>query len=404
VTGPHDPKQQARRQAEACIRCGACMTVCPVYRAGRREELSTRGKLAIIRAMEKGDLRADRELVRSLGSCLLCGRCTSSCPSSVQGAEGIQAARAALATEVGAPLFKRLVLQFILPEPGRMDLAVQAGRVALKGVPASSGLNLRLSRLEKLHKIPQPSNQPFLGGAPLEVPGPKGAESVGLFVGCVGNYLRPALMEKAVRLLSERFTVLIPQDQGCCGLPAVGAGLDGAAEKLARRNLSLFASLGADHIVTTCSSCLHAMVHDWPRLHEATWVKRLVSTAVEISQVLAGEPEQLKDRALSKELVAVHDPCHLSSGMGITSEPRRMLQVAGVNLVEMEGPDQCCGGGGLFSLNEPELSREIFAPREEAFLKSGARVLATSCSGCWLQWLQGLREGVNVVHPVELIR
>lgn len=401
---PPDPKKLVRRQTDACIKCGACMTVCPVYRAGRREELSPRGKLAIIRAKEQGGLRADLELVRSLGHCLLCGRCTANCPSSVQGAEGIQAARTALASEVGVPLVKRLVLENILPEPGRMNLAAQAGRMALKGILASSGLSWRLPHLKKLHKIPQPSNQPFLSGAPLKVPGPKGAESVALFIGCVGNYLRPVLMEKAVNLLSECFTVLIPQGQGCCGLPALGAGLDGAAGKLAWRNLSLFASLEANHIVTTCGSCLHAMVHEWPRLIDAPWVNGLVSTAVEISQVLSGEPEQLTGRALNQEPVAVHDPCHLGSGMGTTSEPRRMLQAAGVKLVDMEGANQCCGGGGLFSLNEPELSQKIFTPREEALLKSGARVLATSCSGCWLQWRQGLSDSVKVVHPVELLR
>ena len=389
------------QKAETCTRCGSCMTVCPVYRAGRREELVARGKLNLIRAAAQGDLEPDRTLVQTLSRCLLCGRCSQNCPSEVAADQLIQAGRAALAQRLGAPFVKKLLLEKMLPHPQRLDMAARAGRLARAAVPQSSGLNLRL--LEGVEKLPPPASRPFLHQAPRQVNGPKGAPRLALFVGCVGNYLRPELMQKALKLLSRRYTVLIPPDQGCCGLPAAAAGLDQVATQLARRNLASLTACQADLVVTTCGSCLHALVELWPRFLPDQKAGKLAGRAREISQLLAEQPGLTPHPGRPGGPVAVHDPCHLGAGLGITAEPRRVLESAGLDLVEMEGADLCCGGGGMFSLNEPELSQQVFQPRAQAFNQAGAAVLATSCSGCYIQWRRGLNKNIPVLHPIELL-
>ncbi len=398
----HSPLLQAvGQEAETCTRCGSCMTVCPVYRAGRREELVARGKLNLMRAAARGELEPDPALVQILSRCLLCGRCAANCPSEVASDRLIQAGRAALAQSLGTPFVKRLLLEKMLPHPQRLEMAARAGRLARAAVPPSSGLNLRL--LEDAQKLPPPAARPFLRQAPRQLNGPKGAPRLALFIGCVGNYLRPGLMQRALGLLSRRYTVLIPPEQGCCGLPAAAAGLDQVAAGLARRNLQSLGACHADLVVTTCGSCLHAMVELWPRYCPDQKARDLAARSREISQLLAEMPDLAPNPTRPAGAVAVHDPCHLGAGLGITAEPRRMLEKAGLELVEMEGADLCCGGGGMFSLNEPELTRRVFQPRARAFQDAGAQVLATSCSGCYIQWRRGLERRVPVVHPIELL-
>ena len=399
-------REAIREALSACVRCGACMQVCPVYRAGRREKLVARGKLRLLEGLEGGPLTASRELAQTLGRCLLCGRCSANCPNQVPAMEALRAGRELVARAVGLPLLKRLILDQALPHPRRLDLLARAAGLAqpLTGgaLPLASGLNLRLAGLEMAASLPPLATRPFLADAPREVAGPSGAPRLGLFVGCVANYLRPGLAQRAVRLLSQVATVVIPP-QGCCGLPAVGAGLSDTAAGLAASFVESFGRARVDKIVTACGSCAYSLAKEAPRLLDTPEARRLAGSVLEISQVLAEHPRLLARLGGDRRPVAVHDPCHLKVGLKVSEEPRAMLKAAGVDLVEMAGADQCCGGGGLFSVNQPELSQQILEPRKQALALSGARVLATSCSGCHLQWLWGLEGAAQVVHPLELL-
>jgi glycolate oxidase iron-sulfur subunit len=401
------PAQVALDAANTCAQCGACMAVCPVYQVGRREDMVARGKLRLLKGLEEGLLEADRKLQKILGRCLLCGRCSANCPNFTPAKEGVQAGRAALAAKAGVPFSKRLVLSDALPQPRRLDTAAKAGYWAQKAIPADSGLWHRLTGLRGLERLPRLAKRSFLEDAPAEMPGPKGAPRVAFFVGCVANYLRPDLARRAVALLAKRFQVIIPPGQGCCGLPAIAAGLEGAARQLAKRHLAVLRAARADLIVTACGSCAYTLSHELPEfLGQAQSAVHLAGKVREISQVLAEEDALLKGLAVSADVsrpVAVHDPCHLKIGMGVSEEPRLVLQKAGVELAAMNGADQCCGGGGLFAVNEPELSDAIFAPRAQSFMASGAQVLATSCSGCAIQWRRGLTPNIPVIHPIELL-
>jgi glycolate oxidase iron-sulfur subunit len=372
----------------------------------RQEEVTSRSKLAVLGGLLDGELTADRQISDMLSRCLLCGRCADNCPSSVASTPAIRAGRELVAQEVGLPLVKRLVLEKALTEPSRLDSLVRAGRLAQplahQALPLLSGLHLRLA--DTAQALPPLAPSSFLSQAPREVAGPKGAPRLGLFVGCVANYLNPDLARHALELLSRVATVVIPPDQGCCGLPALAAGLGQAARSLARRNLAAFRQANVQGVVTFCGSCAHTLAQQAPELVDEEDPLPLGTGVREISQILVEHPQVLKDLGRSAGPVALHHPCHLVVGLKVTEEPRAMLAAAGVELVDMAGADQCCGGGGLFAVNQPELSQAIFAPRREAFQDSGASVLATSCSGCAMQWSQGLGGAANVVHPINLLK
>lgn len=406
---PSAPLARALAEVARCCRCGACSGVCPVYGALPREELSARGKLQIISCLDQGLLIPRRGLAELLGRCLLCGRCTANCPNQSDAAQAIALGRQALAQAVGAPAAKRLLLERALPKPERLELLAAAGRLAqplLRALPRLSGLRLRLPGLSGLERLPALAARPFLADAPIEVPGPAGAPRLGLFVGCLTNYLRPELATKAVRLLSRRYTVVIPPGQGCCGLPALAAGLAAPAAELGQDFRRLFNAARVERVVTLCASCAHGLAVEGPRLappEEQEAAQELAHRVVEISQVLAGHPRLLAGLGSVGAPAALHHPCHLRQGQAPRPETAAMLSAAGVELAQMAGADQCCGGGGLFSLSQPQLSQTIFAPRNAALAASGAAVLATSCSGCYLQWRRGLPAQVKVVHPIELV-
>jgi glycolate oxidase iron-sulfur subunit len=200
-----------------------------------------RGKLRLLKGLDEGLLSADRHLQKILGRCLLCGRCSFNCPNFTPAKEGVQAGRSVLAAGAGVPFSKKLVLSQALPQPRRLDTAAKAGYWAQRTVDPSSGLLHRLTGLQGLERLPRLARKSFLEQAPAEVPGPKGAPRVAFFAGCVANYMRPELAERAVALLAKRFNVVIPPGQGCCGLPAIAAGLSGSARQLAKRHLACLA-------------------------------------------------------------------------------------------------------------------------------------------------------------------
>lgn len=385
------------------------MQVCPVYRQGRREELVARGKLSILRGLDQGGLKPDSRVVELLSRCLLCGRCNANCPNQVPAREAFRAARARLADQAGqgpSAALERLLISETLPYPHRLELLARAAEAARPlaslALPVLSGLRLRLPSLAMAANLPIAAEAPFHRQAPAELAGPTGAPRLGLFVGCVANYLQPDQARAAMRLLAlSANVVLLPQT--CCGLPAISAGLEETARQLAAANLEHWRQARVDKLVTFCGSCAYALRHELPRLAPSRDADRLSASVLDISQVLVEHPRRLAGLGQAVGPVAVHDPCHLRLDLGVSEEPRAMLRAAGVDLVEMAGADACCGGGGLFALHHPELSQDIFAPRREALLQSGAAVLATSCSGCQLQWRTGLSGARPVLHPLELI-
>ena len=174
-----DSLYEALNAADACVQCGACMYACPVYRVGRREELGGRGKLRLLEGLKKGHLEPGGEMAEILSRCVMCGRCSQSCPNQIQVAEALTAGRAILAQKAKNPLLRQRVLQGALDRPRALNSLVRAGRLAQplirRGIPFSSGLHLRLAGLEGLEKLPPLAARPFTAEAPQEVPGPKGA-------------------------------------------------------------------------------------------------------------------------------------------------------------------------------------------------------------------------------------
>ncbi|MGH9916077.1 MAG: heterodisulfide reductase-related iron-sulfur binding cluster, partial [Pyrinomonadaceae bacterium] len=99
--------------------------------------------------------------------------------------------------------------------------------------------------------------------------------------------------------------------------------------------------------------------------------------------------------------------CHLINGQHAGLAAQKMFTyISGLNLVELNGADVCCGAAGVYNLMEQSLSGQILREKIENIRRSGASVLATGNPGCHMQIGAGARLAgldIKVCHPVELL-
>ncbi|NMB77051.1 MAG: (Fe-S)-binding protein [Myxococcales bacterium] len=416
--------EAAKKEMARCVRCGACMKVCPVFEVMRREGGVARGKIALADAVLRGDIPDGRLYRYFLSACLLCGRCASSCPNQVDTPLIVQAARVELAAKRRGGALKRFLLGRV-PSSLRLTGLLKTARALrwlwARRIPRESGLRIRFfgPRGER-RIIPTVATSFFLERElPRDFAGP--GMRVALFVGCVSNYLRPQAAASALQSLQAAGAcVAVPAAQACCGLPAFGAGDERSARKLLRRNLDALLPPGAERswpeaITSPCASCAYMLKQHLPELlgddpegmARAAELSRRVVPFSRLLSTLSGWSAEGPGREVSgpARVVTYHDPCHLSRGFGEKDAPRFVLtRLPGMRLVEMEHPCHCCGHGGSFNLTHYDLSRAIARTKVERVLATGADLLVTECSGCWLQLneaMQETRPGFEVITTAE---
>ena len=109
-----------------------------------------------------------------------------------------------------------------------------------------------------------------------------------------------------------------------------------------------------------------------------------------------------------KARISYDDPCHLLHAMKVSQPPRNLLKaIPGVELVELDHPDQCCGSAGIYNITQYELSMRILDRKIQDIKNASVDILATGNPGCMLQIAHGLRKAglskTKVMHPVELL-
>ena len=125
--------------------------------------------------------------------------------------------------------------------------------------------------------------------------------------------------------------------------------------------------------------------------------------------VLVQGPGNTDRRPASRKWLRVtyHDPCHLRRKLGIFKEPREPSEIRpGLEYVEMRDANRCCGQGGSFNILNYDLSLKILDRKTQAIEDSGADIVATTCSGCMLQLMDGIHQAglkKEVRHLVEMV-
>lgn len=208
------------------------------------------------------------------------------------------------------------------------------------------------------------------------------------------------------------YKVMFPRN-ACCGLPPYANGDMKTARIMARRNIALLD--GTDIIVTECASC-SSFLKKYAALLEndagyAERAKSLSGRIRDMSEILQDSRQRLTGPAslhMTEGLkVTYHDPCHHSRYQSILKGPREIIQsMPGVEFLELPESDWCCGGPGLYSETNMDLSQKILERKLRNIEKTGAGVVATSCPACMMQLEWGVRQAgmdVKVVHLNQLV-
>ena len=235
------------------------------------------------------------------------------------------------------------------------------------------------------------------------------AVRISLFVTCLNDTLFPATGIATVRLL-ERLghRVEFPGEQTCCGQMHFNTGYHGEALALVRRFVRTFAD--AEVVVVPSASCA-GMVHEFygylaTRAGDtalAAEVESLVPRVTELSQLLVGKLGTEDVGATFGHRVAYHPTCHSLRFLRVGDAPHRLLRaVAGIEVVELAGANECCGFGGTFAVKNGETSTAIVDDKVDAVLACGAEVVTALDNSCLMNIGGRLSRRGAAVRPVHL--
>jgi glycolate oxidase iron-sulfur subunit len=393
---------EIQRELDRCMKCGFCMSVCPVYGAEKEEGAVARGKIGIAEAVLAGELALDdQEVIDTLFDCLVCKSCMQACPSGVQFDRIMLDLRAAIVQKKGLPWLKAAIFAG-LKSPVAMDGAMKLGALvkglAFREDPRSRAISPRSpftilgGAFDHGRLLPAPSANPLRDRVPHIVAAPDSKMRVAFFTGCSFHYFYPQTGLDLIEVLTQNHVeVTIPKNQQCCGTPVLVHGDLETARTLAKRNLDAMDESGAEYIVTGCGSCGAAWQHEFVQTigddpvytpKAAYWSARTFDISTFLTKIIGYRKPQGKVRAV----VTYHDSCHLKKSMKVFAEPREILRgIPSLMFREMAKPDACCGSGGSYFLTHAETSASISEKKATDAAATGASTIATGCPACMMQ-------------------
>src|SRR4030095_4560886 len=216
---------------------------------------------------------------------------------------------------------------------------------------------------------------------------------VSLFITCLVDQLYPQVGNAMVTTLRRLgVDVSFNEAQTCCGQPAFNSGYRNDARALAKHFIDAFERDRADFIVAPSVSCTAMVRNFYGELfhddQDESRRKALADVQVrlrEFSEFLVNELKVEDVGAAFKGKVTYHDACHLLRELNISEAPRRLIRaVRGVNFVEMEAPDTCCGFGGTFSVKFGEISNAILQEKLARMANSGVEYVVANDSSVFV--------------------
>jgi len=424
MTTPH-----FRGLLDRCIHCGLCLQNCPTYVVLGKETDSPRGRIQLMRAVSNGRISVDGAFRKHLDLCLSCLSCQTACPSGVQYGALIDTVRLSLAETYTPGRIEKFVRWFglnqFMPHLNRLRFAAKLFRLyQLVGLQKLvRAINLLPKNLKAMEAIlpPLPANH-FDYSRPAPAIGEKRG-TVAFFYGCLQDALLGDVNQATIRVLQRNgFEVHFPQTQTCCGAAHAHTGDENGARDLARKNIDAFlhsspvkdggAQGGGsyDAIINNAGGC-GAMLKEYARLLEndsayADKAKRFASKVQDISEFLSKNMSR-SPRGVVNARVTYSDSCHLRNAQKVIKQPRELLkQIPGIELVEMQSPDRCCGSAGVYNLMQVDAANEILDARMQEIAVTSADIIVTTNTGCHMQLIYGVRKAglkARVAHLVELL-
>lgn len=214
------------------------------------------------------------------------------------------------------------------------------------------------------------------------------------YPGCLTKFVLNSEMENYKRILEKiKVDFIMITSELCCGSPALNAGYETEARKLARKNLELFNKHNIKKIITSCPACFKVL---------SGYKEMLPDWKIEVEHITTTILNYLRKKKIElvfREKVTYHDPCHLGRHSGIYEEPREILRRLGYEIVEMRNNREnslCCGGGAGLRTNNPELASKIARERIKQASEINVQKIITTCPLCFAHMAEN--SGIEVVE------
>ena len=387
------------QSVEACTKCTACNTVCPV---ARTTEIF-RGPKFLGPESERYRDQQEMAVTAGLDLCSGCKLCEVTCPSQVSIQEYIRRAQNKGAREKGRTLRDWLL--------GHTRLLSRFG--SLTAPLANFGnrnplFRLLMERFVGIHRRrPLPKYQWLTFASWFKRhPRPTATRrTVAYFYGCWVDFNERRLGQQVVAVLERNgIEVIVPRQQ-CCGIPAVVNSNTDLARKYGVENIKHLSGLPAGvEIIASSTSCGLMLKHDYAHLLEIPGAEAVGSRVYDICEYLwmlheAGELDL--DFQPVDTRVLYHAPCHLKSH-GIGYPAMRLLRlIPGVRVEEVD--EGCCGISGTYGVKveKYDLSMKIGSRLFEAVKAAGSDSVLADCETCRMQVEHGA--GSRSAHPIDIL-
>ncbi|MCX7873305.1 MAG: (Fe-S)-binding protein [Caldimicrobium sp.] len=322
-----------------CVHCGKCLSSCPSYRFFLKESFSPRGRNLLI---------AKNIDSYSFNYCLLCERCSKVCPQGISFPESYIKAK-----------FSK----------GSFVLHPSDSLIFLKVLPFNQ---IQIRELDEKKLSPYFKEGDFY-----------------VYLSCGLKHLYPEALELTLsKIRHSPMKPHIPEGQGCCGIVFLGLGAKEVVKNYAKKLLTLFSEKKT--LLTFCATCLWMIKRVYPQLFDVEQEKAAFEDLANRTYFVI-EFLRKMDYSLNlkeKDDILYHLPCHLD--FSLTSE---------LNLLKGRIEDFCCGSAKL-TLWLRGFQREFSKHWRRRILDK--EVLATACTGCYLNFSSQLRYPPKVKHWLEL--
>lgn len=236
---------------------------------------------------------------------------------------------------------------------------------------------------------------------------------ISLFIACYNDTLFPETGKSVVRLL-ERLghEVEFPPEQTCCGQMHYNTGYQAEAMPLVRRFVQIFKD--AEVVCIPSSSCVGMVRDNYAKMAEFTGdaglikaVKDLLPRVYELSELLVNKLRVEDVGAYYPHRVTYHASCHSLRSLHVGDLPLRLLrEVRGLDLVELEDVDQCCGFGGTFAVKNSDVSAAMLSDKLRCIQNARADTCTALDNSCLMHISGGLhrqRMEIKTVHLAEIL-
>jgi len=386
-----------------CIRCGACMNVCPTYAVVGGHVFGYRYPGPIGVPWTAGVHGIEKAAFADL--CIACGLCKDICPVDIEMPLMIARVKE---QEVGRYGRERADGFFMSSE--------RIARVASATAPLSNwvvGSSASRSLMEKLVDVDRRRTLPRFSRTRLRAMLSGASQGSGergrlvFFPDVHADYNDPALGYRAVMLLRSLGYIVDVPELGWSGMPYISYGDMKKATEVALRNLRLlepYVSSGYG-VVSTEPTATYMLRDVYPLLVPGEPSRKVASATSGLFAKILGDLATTRLAAAfpTERPLGLHIPCHERVMTG-GAPAKAFLEKAGF-IVEVIETGTCCGMAGTFGMKHGalgyDLSMAVGERLFELFRKSGVELVASESSLCALQITDGTK--LKVLHPLYFV-